>query len=160
MPPKTKKAAAAKSIKAAARTKGKKIKVDKPKNPKTKKAAAKRAIKAAAPKKGKSAIVVYKPKNDEQSWSVCKRKVIDVINSDKNISKAARRQQLFEFKNKGYTAIMLSKDCMDLLSDGCIQLTLSNMLKYGSTEDDVNGSSFVFQKPGKTSSKPELSKTR
>jgi hypothetical protein len=39
-------------------------------------------------------------------------------------------------------------------------MTLSNMVKYGSENDDVNGSTFVFQKPGKSAEAPELSHTR
>ena len=102
-----------------------------------------------------------KRKNDESSWPIFKKPLTEVIIHIKSLTKAKRREQLFEFKSKGYTAIMLSDYCMSLLSDGCIQKTLSNMLKYGSkNEDDVNGSTFVFQKPGKSASEPKLSHTR
>ena len=100
-------------------------------------------------------------KNDESSWQIFKKNLSDVVHFNKNLSKARRREQLFAFKSKGYTAIKLSDYYMNFLSDGCIQETLSNMLKFGSTnENDVNGSTFVFDKPGKSASEPQLSNTR
>jgi hypothetical protein len=113
-------------------------------------------------KKRKAVGLLNKTKNDESSWRIYKKTVSQVITDSLLLSKAKRRDQLFEFKNKGYTAIMLSDDCMSLLSDGCIQLTLSNMLKYGNVDTDNvnNGSTFVFQQPGKSASEPELSRTR
>ena len=110
------------------------------------------------PKKRKE---IESPKNDESSWQIFKKNLSDVVTFNKNLSKARRREQLFAFKSKGYTAIKLSDYYMNFLSDGCIQETLSNMLKFGSTnENDVNGSTFVFDKPGKSASEPQLSNTR
>jgi len=111
-------------------------------------------------KKRKAVALLNKTKNDESSWCIYEKTFTEVITDNLFLTKSKRREQLFEFKNKGYTAIMLSDECMSLLSDGCIQLTISNMLKYGSDTDNVNGSSFVFQKPGKSASEPELSHTR
>ena len=110
------------------------------------------------PKKRKA---IEKLKNDESSWQIFKKNLSVVVDYNKYLSKAKRREQLFSFKSKGYTAIKLSDYYMSLLSDGCIQETLSNMLKFGSTnENDVNGSTFVFDKPGKSASEPQLSNTR
>ena len=98
--------------------------------------------------------------NDERYWPSDQKTISELIFHNRLLTISQRRNQLFEFKSKGYCAIMLNKDCMDLLSDGQIQFTLSNMLKYGSKKDDVNGSTFVFSKPGISTSEPILSHTR
>jgi hypothetical protein len=112
------------------------------------------------PSKKRKAVELIEPKNDESSWAINEKHLTEIINYSKVLTKSQRRAKLFEYKSTGYTAIVLSDYCMSLLSDGYIQMTLSNMVKYGSENDDVNGSTFVFQKPGKSAEAPELSHTR
>ena len=108
----------------------------------------------------KRTVVDIDPPNDESSWKEQKRNLSDFVFDCKNLSKSQKRAQLMELNGRGYTAIMLDDYCMHLLEDGSVQETLSNMLKYGSRNDGVNGTQLVFQKPGVSANVPELSRTR
>jgi hypothetical protein len=98
-------------------------------------------------------------RNDQKEWPVMPVNLSDIVNFQKGYSSAEKRGSITNYHNKGYSAIQLSSDLFDRLSDGLIQETLSNMTLFSRASND-RGSTFVFQEVGKTSSAPILSETR
>jgi hypothetical protein len=98
-------------------------------------------------------------RNDQKNWRVISVHLSDIVNSQKGLSAVEKRCSITNYREKGYSAIQLSSDLLDRLSDGLIQETLSNMTLF-SRASNQKGSTFVFQEVGKTSSAPILSETR
>ena len=95
----------------------------------------------------------------KKNWRVISVPLSDIVNSQKGLSAVEKRCSITNYREKGYSAIQLSSDLLDRLSDGLIQETLSNMTLF-SRASNQKGSTFVFQEVGKTSSAPILSETR
>ena len=95
-------------------------------------------------------------RNDQKNWRVIS---VHLSNSQKGLSAVEKRCSITNYHGKGYSAIQLSSDLLERLSDGLIQETLSNMTLF-SRASNRKGSTFVFQEVGKTSSAPILSETR
>ena len=98
-------------------------------------------------------------RNDQKNWRVISVHLSDIVNSQKGLSAVEKRCSITNYREKGYSAIQLSSDLLERLSDGLIQETLSNMTLF-SRASNRKGSTFVFQEVGKTSSAPILSETR
>ena len=99
-------------------------------------------------------------RNDQTNWRVISVHLSDIVNSQKGLSEAEKRYTITNYHHgKGYSAIQLSSDLLERLSDGLIQETLSNMTLF-SRASNRKGSTFGFQEVGKTSSAPILSETR
>jgi hypothetical protein len=98
-------------------------------------------------------------RNDQKNWRVISVHLSDIVNSHKGLTAAEKRNIITDYHEKGYSAIQLSSDLLERLSDGLIEETLSNMTLY-SRASNRKGSTFVFQEVGKASSAPILSETR
>jgi len=98
-------------------------------------------------------------RNEQKLWTVVPRNLSDIVNFDRGCSSSKKRCSITNYKERGYSAIQLSRDLLDRLSDGLIQETLSNMTLF-SRASNQKGSTFVFQEAGKTYSAPILSETR
>jgi hypothetical protein len=98
-------------------------------------------------------------REDQKQWQVMSVNLSDTINFQKGETPSRKRTNILETHYKGYSAIQLSSVLYDRLSDGLIQETLSNMVRY-SRASNYKGSTFVFQEKGKKPSAPILSETR
>ena len=98
-------------------------------------------------------------REDQKQWSVTSRNLFDEINVQKGETPARKRTKILDNYEKGYSAIQLNSILFGRLSDGLIQETLSNMVRY-SRSSNYKGSTFVFQEGGNKPSAPVLSETR